>query len=64
MHMYGLEKGRLADIRRDPVLRKNLLDVARVFLECFEDEMESYYCYAGFTVIIDGIKEHTKEMVA
>lgn len=64
MYMYGLEKGRFSEIKRDSLLRKSLHDVAKVFLDCIDgDEMEIYFCFVGFTSIIDRIKEHTKEMV-
>ena len=64
VYMYGLEKGRLSEVKRDPALRKNLHDIAKVFLDCIEgDEMEIYFCFVGFTAIIDSIREHTREMV-
>lgn len=58
VYMYGIEKGRLADIKRDPVLRKDLLTIAKPFLDWFENEMDAYYCFTGFTVIVDNIKDH------
>ncbi|XP_003386738.1 PREDICTED: TBC1 domain family member 7-like [Amphimedon queenslandica] len=64
VYMYGLEKGRFSEIKRDSSLRKSLHDVAKVFLDCIDgDEMEIYFCFLGFTAIINSIREHTKEML-
>lgn len=63
VHMYGIERGRLSEIKRDFTLRRDLIMLAKPFMDWFENEVDAYYCFCGFAGIRDSIMQCTKSMV-
>ena len=64
VYMYCLQMGKLADIKHNIALYKDLCAVARPFLEWYDNEMEAYFTFVGFCNVLDDFKIHEHTMVS